>query len=111
MEITTNQYKRCDVVKVDGRVDSATAPELEETMNKITSAGRYNIVINMQEVDFMSSRGWWVLVETQKKCKQLQRGELVLANVKDDIKDTLDMVGMSTYFEIFDDTTSAVGYF
>ena len=65
----------------------------------------------MEAIDFMSSRGWWVLVQTQKNCKRYNRGELVLARIQKQIRDSLDLVGLDTYFKIFDDTTSAVGIF
>jgi anti-sigma B factor antagonist len=111
MGITITKFKRCDVVKMTGRVDSFTAPELEEAMNAITKEGRYRIVFDMSEVDFMSSKGWWVLIETQKTCKRYNRGELVLSSVQPRIKESLDLVGMGSYFQIFDDVTSAVGSF
>lgn len=111
MDITTTQYKRCDVVKMVGRVDSYTAPNLEDVLNNIINNGRYKIVFDMTDVDFMSSKGWWVLIETQKACKRYNRGELVLVCVQDRIKESLNLVGMSSYFKMFDDLTSAVAYF
>jgi anti-sigma B factor antagonist len=111
MEVTTTQYKRCDVVKMQGRVDSNTAPKLAEALNALTEAGRYKIVFDMSEVNFMSSKGWWVLIDTQKTCKRYKRGELVLANVDKEIRQSLDIVGMGSYFKIFDDVTTAVGSF
>jgi anti-sigma B factor antagonist len=111
MEITTTQFKRCDVIKAIGRVDSSTAPQLEEAMNSIVESGRFKVVFDMSEVNFMSSKGWWVLIETQKKCKRYKRGEIVLVNVKEEIRSSLDLVGMGSYFRIFDDVTSAVGNF
>jgi anti-sigma B factor antagonist len=111
MEITTTEYKRCDVVKSIGRIDSYTAPDLEETLKSITDNGRYKIILDLQEVDFMSSKGWWVLIETQKTCKRYNRGELVLVGVQERIRDSLNLVGMGSYFQIFDDLVSAVAYF
>jgi len=111
MEVTTAQHKRCDVVKATGRVDSYTSPDVEKAMNMITEAGRYKIVFDMSEVDFMSSKGWWVLIETQKKCKRYKRGELILVDVKEEIRASLDLVGMGSYFKIFNDLTKAVGSF
>ena len=111
MEVTTTQFKRCDVVKSVGRVDSSTAPTLEEELNAIIEGGRFRIVFDMSDVSFMSSKGWWVLIETQKKCKRYKRGEIVLVNVKDEIRGSLDLVGMGSYFKIFDDLTAAVGSF
>jgi anti-sigma B factor antagonist len=109
MEITTTEYKRCDVVKASGRIDSYTAPDLEEVLSSLTADGKYKIVLDMEDVDFMSSKGWWVLIETQKNCKRYNRGELVLTGVQERIRDSLNLVGMGSYFQIFDDVLSAVG--
>jgi anti-sigma B factor antagonist len=111
MEIITNHYKRCEVVKSVGRIDSYTAPDLEEVLTSLTKEGKYKIVLDMEEVDFMSSKGWWVLIETQKACKRYNRGELVLASVQSRIQESLDLVGMGSYFEIFDDIVGAVAHF
>jgi anti-sigma B factor antagonist len=111
MNISTTQYKRCDVVKMVGRVDSNTAPMLEEVLTSLTQSGKYKIVFDMSEVDFMSSKGWWVLIETQKACKRYNRGEIVLVSVQERIRDSLNLVGMGSYFKMFDDLTSAVASF
>lgn len=111
MEINTTHYKRCEVVKSVGRIDSYTAPELEDVLKKLTDEGKYKIVLDMEEVDFMSSKGWWVLIETQKNCKRYNRGELVLTGVQERIRDSLNLVGMGNYFQIFDDVVSAVANF
>jgi anti-sigma B factor antagonist len=111
MEIATTEYKRCDVVKAVGRIDSYTAPELEETLSSLTNQGHYKLVLDMEDVDFMSSKGWWVLIETQKSCKRYNRGEVVLTGVQERIRDSLNLVGMGSYFEIFDDVVSGVAHF
>lgn len=111
MDITTTEYKRCDVVKTVGRIDSYTAPDLDEVLSSLTSSGKYKIVLDMTDVDFMSSKGWWVLIETQKNCKRYNRGELVLTGVQERIRDSLNLVGMGSYFQIFDDVVSAVANF
>jgi anti-anti-sigma regulatory factor len=53
----------------------------------------------------------WVLIGTQKECKKLSRGELVLTCVDQTIRNSLKLVGMEEYFKIFDDVTTAVGSF
>lgn len=111
MELSTNRYKRCDVLKPVGRIDAYAAPDLEEALNDVIDEGRYNLVVEMSEVDFLSSRGLWVLTEANKKCKRYNRGELVLANVKKEIQETLELAGMGEYFGFFDDLVSAVGSF
>ena len=111
MDVSTTPYKRCDLVKASGRVDSSTAPQLEEAFKSITDTGRFKIALDMSDVTFMSSKGWWVLIDTQKTCKRYKRGELVLVNVRNEIRGSLDLVGMGSYFKIFTDVTTAVGSF
>jgi anti-sigma B factor antagonist len=111
MELTTTQYKRCDLVKASGRIDGSNAPKLEEVLASLTDAGKFKIAIDMSEINFMSSAGWWVLIRAQKVCKRYKRGEVVLACVDPKIRGSLDMVGMGSYFKIFDDVLSAVGSF
>lgn len=111
MATTTTQYKRCQVVKTDGRIDSSNSDDLLKEFQSITDQGDFKIVFDMADVTFLSSKGWWVLVETQKSCKRYNRGELVLANVPEAIQKSLDLIGMKHYFKIFDDSVDAVGSF
>jgi anti-sigma B factor antagonist len=111
MNVTAHRYKRCDLLKPSGRIDAYTAPVFEEAINKLTGEGRYKIVVDMSDVDFLASRGLWILTEAQKECKRYNRGELVLVNLRDEIRDTLDLAGMGTYFKIYDDVVEAVGSF
>ncbi|MBN2044734.1 MAG: STAS domain-containing protein [Anaerolineales bacterium] len=111
MSITTTDYKHCSLIKMDGRIDSNTGDSLLKAFQEVQERGTYKIVFDMADVDFMSSKGWWVLIQTQKASKRYNRGEVVLANVPQKILESLDMAGMSHYFQVFDDIVSAVGSF
>ena len=111
MEVTTIQYKHCDLIKVKGRVDSATANQLSEALDVITNDGRFKIAIDMSEVEYMSSAGLRVLIGTQKLCKRYNRGELILAQVPKRIYDALELAGFVPLFKFFDDVLTAVGSF
>ncbi len=111
MELSTTQYKRCDLVKASGRIDSATAPQLQDEFNKIMDENRFHIVFNMENVDFISSAGLRVLISTQKTCKRYNRGEIILSNLPETINATLDLAGFKSFFTIFDSEIDAVGSF
>jgi anti-sigma B factor antagonist len=110
MEIQTTQYKRCELVKATGRVDSNTAPDLEKIFNQVVESGKSNIVFDMSDVDFISSRGLWVLLETQKACKR-GNGRMILVNVSEEMQQSLDLAGVKHFIDIMDDLTAAVGSF
>jgi len=111
MEINSTELKRCDLIEVSGRVDSATADELMAAINAIQDDGRYKIVLDLGGLDFMASKGWWTLIQAQKASKRYNRGEVLLANVPKMIKENLDLVGISKLFRLFDDPVEAVGSF
>ncbi len=111
MEIKATQYKHCDLVQVTGRVDSATAPAFSEALGRITGDARYRIVLDLSRLDFISSAGLRVLINTQKECKRYNRGELVLASVPSNIQNALDLSGFDELFKSFPDVLTAVGHF
>ncbi len=111
MEVITRQFKRCDLVKATGRIDSATAPKLEEAFGAITEAGRFRIVFDLSDVDFISSAGLRVMISVQKTCKRWNRGEVVLAGVPRRVHEALDLAGFVPLFKIFETEVEAVGSF
>jgi anti-sigma B factor antagonist len=111
METSTAQYKHCDFVKINGRIDSSTAPKFMEVLSKVMDAGRYKIVIDLSGVQFLSSAGLRVLITAQKNCKRYNRGEVILAAVPETIHSVFDLAGFTSIFKIFPDVPSAVGEF
>ncbi len=65
MEIETKSLKRADVVKVSGRVDSSTAPDLEKVLKGLMEQGNFRIVVDMSDLKFISSAGLRVLISTR----------------------------------------------
>ncbi len=111
MEIVSQHYKHCDVVKVIGRLDSATSPALIDELDKITQENRFKIVMDFSELTFISSAGLRVLISTLKNCKRYNRGELVLASLSSNILSVFDLAGFTAIFKIYPDVLAAVGSF
>ncbi len=109
MEINTTSYKHCDLVKVSGRIDSSTAPQLAKALDEITESGRFKIVLDLADVEFMSSAGLRVLIGTQKTAKRYNRGEVMLAAVPRRIYDALELAGFVPLFKFHDNVLDAVG--
>jgi len=111
MEISSQEFKHCDLFKVKGRVDSSSAPEFTKALEKANEAGHYKIAIDMSELEYMSSAGFRVLLATQRNCKHYNRGELVLVGVPVRIREALELAGFTELFKTFDDPVEAVGSF
>jgi anti-sigma B factor antagonist len=111
MEVTTEKFKRCDLVKATGRIDSKTAPQLANAFESITEDNRFKIVFDMSGVEFVSSAGLRVMISVQKTCKRWNRGELVLAGVSPKIHDVMDLAGFVPLFKFHEESIEAVGSF
>ena len=111
VKITTKEYKRVDLVAVEGRVDSSTAPQLEKALQKIIDAGRYRIVVDLSDADFMSSAGLRVLLSSLKQVRRFNRGDLRLAAMSSKVKKAFELAGLTVVFQLYDNSVDAVGSF
>lgn len=111
MEITNQEFKHCDLIAVKGRVDSATAPQFAKALETANNNGRFKIVLDMNELEYMSSAGFRALLAAQRNCKRYNRGEVVLARVPARIREALELAGFTELFKTFDDPVTAVGNF
>ena len=111
MEITSQRYKHCDLLNVQGKVDSYTAPDLTKAIEALNAESRFKIVLDLSNLEYMSSAGFRALLVGQRNCKRFNRGEIVLAMVPKRIMDALELTGFTPLFKIYDDITSAVGHF
>jgi anti-sigma B factor antagonist len=112
MEIKIESMNRCELVTASGEIDSATAPELEKELVSLVEAGKRNIIINLRDVGYISSAGLRALVSAQIKAhRRMPRGEVVLSEVSEVLKDTLTLVGFHHLFQLFERDVDAVGSF
>ena len=110
MEISTRELKRANVVTVKGRVDSATTPELEKTLQALLDGHRHHIVAELADVEYMSSAGLRALVSALKAAKK-GGGEVVIARPSARVREVIDLAGLSSVFTMYDDVVEAVGSF
>lgn len=78
------------ICKVSGRVDTTTAPQLEKELND----GIENIqqlVLDLEDVEYISSAGLRVLLATQKIMNK--QGKMIVKNVNEMVMEIFEMTG------------------
>ena len=55
MEIKKSRFKRCDLLALQGRFDSSTAPELEHALRASLDDGVFRLVVDMGQVEYFGS--------------------------------------------------------
>jgi anti-sigma B factor antagonist len=112
MEITVRELANVDVVTVVGRVDSSTAPQLDQTLKGLVDNGHFKLVLDLSEVDYMSSAGLRAMVSCLREVKKgVRMGDLRLANPSERVAEVLELAGLDQVFQVFEDQVGAVGSF
>ena len=97
MEITVNKNGNELTIIPIGRIDTATAPELQTVVDENIS-GVTDLTFDLQKLKYLSSAGLRILMSTQKIMNK--QGKMRLVHVNEDVMDVLDMTGLTDVFEI-----------
>lgn len=108
--LETDNRQSVSVMKVKGRIDSETAPDLDEALTRLVQQGRNQIVLNLQDVDFMSSAGLRAVVKAFQAAKKAG-GDLRLAAVSEPVEVVLRTVGMMQMLQMYPSDQEAMASF
>ena len=93
MTFTKQQNGTALEIAVKGRLDTMTAPKLEEELNRCLT-GITELTVNLAELKYISSAGLWLLLATYKRMNsQGNLMKVVLAN--DLIQEVFEVTGFS----------------
>lgn len=109
VKIEHSELKRCDLLTLHGRIDSSKAPEVEAAFKDVMNAGRFRLVVDLSDVDYISSAFLRVLISTLKTTHRWNRGDVYLAAMPSRIREVFDLAGLLPLFKTFDTVTEAVG--
>ncbi len=98
------------VIDVKGYLDAHTAPELENVFNKLLDEKQYQVVVNFNDLKYISSAGLGVFmayVETMRENK----GDIKFSNMKENVYNIFDLLGFPILYEFFKEENEAINKF
>jgi anti-sigma B factor antagonist len=95
------------VLSVQGYVDTTTSAELEESLKRLLKKGRYNIVIDLGGVNYISSAGWGIFISEIKSIRE-NGGDLKLASMIGDVYEVFELLEFQTILQSYDTVEEAV---
>ena len=110
LSIETDNRQSVSIMNVKGRVDSETAPELDDALTKLLQNNKNKIVLNLQDVNYMSSAGLRAMVKAYQSANK-SGGDVRLAAVSEPIEVILRTVGMLQMFKMFSTSEEAAAGF
>ena len=116
MEVAHRRMHRIDVLTISGRLQAPEAAQLQERLNQLFAEGRFRLLLDLKNLEYISSAGLRVLIEARKRAREwkltdFDRGDVRVVNLPPRIKEVFDLTGFTSLFQIYDDLVEAVGSF
>ena len=81
------------IVRLTGSLDSITSSELERTLNTLITKKINKIIINLADLNYISSAGWGIFIGIIKQVR-LANGDLKLSGISKEIHEIADLLGI-----------------
>jgi len=107
MNIEVNDIDGTQVVSIDGKIDSNSAPLLDAQLNELLSQSQAKILTDFELTTFISSAGLRVLLSAAKKAKS-QGGELTVCSMNPTVSEIFAISGFATILRVFSNREEAL---
>lgn len=91
MQIMKQQDGTALCLKVEGRIDTTTAPILEGELKHSVTDAVQTLILDFAQVAYISSAGLRVLLAAQKVMKR--QGQMIIRNVDDAVMEVFEITG------------------
>ncbi len=100
MNISVNDQGDVSVVHFEGNLDTNTAPEAQDSLDRLGAEGVKKIIVNFQDLDYISSAGLRVLLGTAKKMSA-SGGNLRICGLNETVNEVFEISGFSMILSVF----------
>jgi len=107
MELETVREGVVVSVAIKGRLDSVGADELKAHLSQLFSSGTTRLVIDFNQVTYISSAGFRVLLVAARQAEQA-KGAFALSSISGEARRLFDLAALTENFTILPDRAQAV---
>ena len=108
LDVQPTQKQGATVLALRGEIDVYTAPRLRQAITDVIDSGAANVILDMEQVDFLDSTGLGVLVGALKRAKS-KDGVLSIVATQDKILKIFDITGLNKVFPMHGSVDEAIG--
>jgi anti-anti-sigma factor len=99
IELTEEYQGNVLIVKIIGRLDAISAPQVDKKVSGLIDMGNKFILMDFSGVDYLSSAGMRLLLSATKRLKG-QDGKFIISSINDDVLEVLKMAGFDRILSI-----------
>ena len=98
------------LIKVGGFIDTTTSSEVERSLHNLLKQNRFNIIIDLGNVDYISSAGWGIFISEIKSIRE-NNGDLKLVRMIPDVYEIFELLEFHHILDVYDSVDEAVESF
>ncbi|MCK5077387.1 MAG: STAS domain-containing protein [Calditrichia bacterium] len=98
------------VIKVGGYIDTTTSSEVERALNALLKQGRYKVIVDLGNVDYISSAGWGIFISEIKTIRE-NFGDLKLIKMIPDVYEIFELLEFHHILDVYDSSEEAAAKF
>src|SRR5262245_18741984 len=113
IEISTAQVgTRRDIAlfRVKGYIDTQTCTEMLAQITSVLQKGTYHLIVDMSQVNYVSSAGWGVFVGEIKGIRE-NGGDLKIVEMTPEVYDVFEMLEFNRILDYYDSLEEAIDDF
>ncbi|NQT26044.1 STAS domain-containing protein [candidate division KSB1 bacterium] len=99
-DVVRKDVEAISVVYLKGYLDAHTASDFENALQQLVDEERIQIVVNLSELDYISSAGLGVFMGFIEDIR-VKGGDIKLAELSDKVFRVFDLLGFPVLYEIF----------
>ncbi len=107
IQLRIENSNNVSIIKVGGYIDTTTSSELEHHLTKLLERGSYNIVIDLGNVDYVSSAGWGIFISEIKGIRE-RGGDLKLVGMIPEVYEVFELLEFHYILKAFDSLQDAI---
>lgn len=108
--INTQPQDDITIIRLEGYLDAHTAPQFERAIEDEIGAGRTRIVVDCQNLTYISSAGLGVFMSFIEEVRE-QGGDIKVAALQPKVESVFEVLGFSEIFDISADAGAAIARF
>ena len=109
-DVNRNDQDKVSILNLTGFLDAHTAPKFEDELLNLIKENRYQIIVNLRDLDYISSAGLGVFMGFIEEIRE-KGGDIKLSNISQKVFKVFDLLGFHALYEIYEKEEEAKSKF
>jgi anti-sigma B factor antagonist len=108
MEVTIRDESDTKIIMLQGKLDTNSTPDVESEINSLLDSGANKLLINFEQLSYISSTGLRLLLATAKRL-QSSEGDLRVCSLNEMATEVFELSGFTSIINVFASEQEALG--